>query len=102
MTTYAEALTIRDARAQYFAENGFGDGGYTAKWVKLQAGPIPLFFPNTASRVRAVRFHDLHHVVTGYDTKYSSKSNAVFKADASEHVKERPSHRLEALIGIQG
>ena len=32
--------------------------------------------------------------------KYSSKSNAVFRADASEHSKERPSHRFEALIGI--
>ena len=74
MTTYAEALTIRDARAQYFAENGFADGGYTAKWVKLQAGPIPLYFPNTTARVRAVRFHDLHHVVTGYDTTWTGEA----------------------------
>jgi hypothetical protein len=25
-------------------------------------------FPNTPARVRAVRYHDLHHVLTGYDT----------------------------------
>ncbi len=74
MTTYAEALIIRDARAQYFAENGFGDGGYTATWVKVQAGPLPIYFPNTAARVRAVRFHDLHHVVTGYDTMWTGEA----------------------------
>ena len=48
--------------------NGFGDGGYDAKWVKLALGPIPFAFPNSAARVRAVRLHDLHHVATGYDT----------------------------------
>ena len=31
-------------------------------------GPVPFPFPNTAGRVRAVRFHDLHHIVTGYQT----------------------------------
>ena len=75
MTTSAEALIIRDARAQYFAENGFGDGGYTATWVKVQAGPLPIYFPNTAARVRAVRLHDLHHVVTGYDTMWTGEEN---------------------------
>ena len=59
---------MRDARARYFESNGFGDGGYDAKWVKLALGPIPFAFPNSAARVRAVRLHDLHHVATGYDT----------------------------------
>ena len=27
-----------------------------------------MFFPNTAPRVKAVRYHDLHHVLTGYAT----------------------------------
>lgn len=65
---YADALSVREARARYFANNGFGDGGYDAKWVKLALGPIPFAFPNSAARVRAVRLHDLHHVATGYDT----------------------------------
>src|SRR5690606_42048006 len=29
-----------------------------------------LGFPNTAARVRAVSRHDLHHLVTGYDTDF--------------------------------
>jgi hypothetical protein len=68
LTSYDDGLRVRDARARYFESNGFGDGGYDAKWVKLALGPIPFAFPNTAARVRAVRLHDLHHVATGYDT----------------------------------
>ena len=68
MTRYEDQLPVREARARYFESNGFGDGGYDAKWVKVMLGRIPIAFPNTAARVRAVRLHDLHHVATGYDT----------------------------------
>ena len=64
-----DALTLREARARYFRENGFGDGGgYEKRWVHVKLGPVPFAFPNTQARVRAVRYHDLHHVVTGYAT----------------------------------
>jgi hypothetical protein len=74
MMIYDPALTVREARARYFAANGFGDGGYDANWVRLQAGPVPLFFPNTAARVRAVRFHDIHHVATEYETSWTGEA----------------------------
>ncbi len=65
----ADTPSVREARARYFAENDFGeDGGYGARWVKLDFGGLPVAFPNTASRVRAVKVHDVHHVVTGYAT----------------------------------
>jgi hypothetical protein len=67
-------LTIREARARYFALNGFGEGGYDARWVRLQAGPIAIYFPNTAARVRAVRLHDVHHVATEYDTTWTGEA----------------------------
>ena len=68
MTDHAGA-TLRAARRRYFAENGFGSGGgYDDRWVKVKLGPLTAAFPNTAGRVRAVRYHDLHHVVTGYPT----------------------------------
>jgi hypothetical protein len=74
MATYDDALTVREARAHYFVANNFGDGGYTARWVKMKAGPIPLAFPNTAARVAAVRFHDLHHVLTAYNTDWTGEA----------------------------
>ncbi len=61
--------TMREARALYFVANDFGDdGGYGDAWVHIKLGPVPVSFPNAAGRARAVPFHDLHHVVTGYET----------------------------------
>jgi hypothetical protein len=74
VTAYADHLTLGQARRLYFDANGFGDGGYDKKWVKLEAGPIPIFIPNSKGRVRAVRLHDLHHVLTGYDTTWTGES----------------------------
>jgi hypothetical protein len=73
MVRYDEALTLRDARALYFARAGFGESSYVERWVRLQAGPLRLYLPNTAARVRAVRLHDLHHVVTGYETTWTGE-----------------------------
>jgi hypothetical protein len=66
--SYVEASSVRDARAEYFAANGFSDAGYQDEWVKIKLGPIPFVFPNTSSRKRAIPLHDLHHVATGYAT----------------------------------
>lgn len=64
-------LTLRQARERYFDENGFGQGGnYDERWVRVDVGPVPFWFPNSAERVRALRFHDLHHVLTGYATDF--------------------------------
>jgi len=66
---YDGSMTVREARARYFADNGFdADGGYSRRWVRVDIGPVPLAIPNTAARRRAVRLHDLHHVATGYET----------------------------------
>lgn len=75
MTRYGDGLGLREARARYFDENGFGsDGGYGAAWVKLRLGPIALRLPNTAARVRAVRYHDLHHLATDYATDWTGEA----------------------------
>lgn len=69
MTLYPQDQTLRAALRRYFDDNGFGaSGGYEDDWVDFKVGPLPLPFPNTASRKRAVRLHDLHHIVTGFTT----------------------------------
>jgi len=66
---YDPEMTMRAARAQYFDVNHFGEsGGYDDAWVDFKLGPVPFPFPNTAGRIRAVKVHDLHHILTAYDT----------------------------------
>jgi hypothetical protein len=36
--------------------------------------PFSFKFPNTAARVRAVKLHDLHHVLTEYDTSWTGET----------------------------
>jgi hypothetical protein len=75
VATYAASLSLRDARQGYFEANRLGaDGGYAKRWVKVEAGPVAFWFPNTPGRVRAVRYHDLHHVATGYDTDLAGEA----------------------------
>lgn len=70
-TEPSDKLSLAEARDRYFHDNGFGpDGGYTSAWVDLKIGGIPTPFPNTSARKRAVRFHDLHHIATGYGTDF--------------------------------
>ena len=70
---YQDELSMGDARERYFAENRF-DGTYSERWVKLKAGPFTIAFPNAPGRVRAVKLHDLHHVVTDYPTSWTGEA----------------------------
>ncbi|HEX6626074.1 MAG TPA: Coq4 family protein [Pyrinomonadaceae bacterium] len=75
MTAYAPDMTLRDARARYYAANGFGaDGGDSERWVEVRVGRFPMWFPNTRGRRYAVKFHDLHHVLTGYPTSLEGET----------------------------
>src|SRR6266850_2081776 len=73
MPDYDAALSLREARGRDFAANGLGAGGYEESWVRFAVGPVRFAIPNTAGRVRAVRYHDLHHVVTGYATDWTGE-----------------------------
>lgn len=66
----ADSVLVRDARAAYFAANGFSDAAYKNRWATFKLGFLPLAFPNTPSRQRALPMHDLHHVATGYPTTF--------------------------------
>ena len=71
MTSLDPSLSLADARRLYFEENAFGvDGGYGDRWVTVKLGFLSFSFLNTKARVRAVKFHDLHHLVTGYKTSF--------------------------------
>jgi len=61
--------TLGAARAAYYEANQFGaDGGDALEWVPLKILGLTFKIPNSDGRRKAVRIHDLHHVVTGYQT----------------------------------
>jgi hypothetical protein len=72
---YDPEMTLRDARALYFELNRFGEnGGYEERWIKVKVWRIPIWLPNTQGRRRAVKLHDLHHVLTEYPTTWRGEA----------------------------
>jgi len=72
---YAADMTLGDARRLYFRLNGFGeDGGYDERWIKVKVWKLPIWLPNTKGRRKAVKLHDLHHVLTEYPTTWRGEA----------------------------
>jgi hypothetical protein len=68
-------MTLGEARAAYYEHNQFGaDGGDSLAWVPVKVLGITFKIPNTDGRRRAVRYHDLHHVLTGYQTDLAGEA----------------------------
>lgn len=63
---YSNEMKIKDALQIYFATYHFSDGGYNDKYFKIKIGPIFIPVPNSKSRLKAVKFHDIHHLLTEY------------------------------------
>jgi hypothetical protein len=69
------AVNLSEAREQYFIANGLpSDGGYGLEWVPVQLGRVRLYIYNSNARRRAVPYHDLHHVLTGYDASATGEA----------------------------
>ncbi|MFK8004234.1 MAG: hypothetical protein AB8H86_32005 [Polyangiales bacterium] len=60
--------SVHDARHRYLESNGFSMDAYEASTVAIPIGPFTVHLPNTKGRKKLIRFHDLHHVATGYGT----------------------------------
>jgi hypothetical protein len=71
---YSDDLKVKDALQLYFSKNHFTDGGYHLKWFKIKLGRIYIPLPNFKSRVEAVKIHDIHHLITEYDTSFKGES----------------------------
>jgi hypothetical protein len=70
LALYPDDLSVREARARYFARSGFTAATYTDPWVALPLGPVTIRLPNFAARKKAVKVHDLNHILTGYGTDW--------------------------------
>ena len=71
MSVYPDSMSLREARALFFQRSNLGaDGGYEERWVRVEAKPLPFYFPNSRARVAAARLHDLHHIAAEYETDW--------------------------------
>ena len=67
--------TLREGRRRFFAAQGFApDGGYDVSWATETFAGLPYSVPNTRARARALRVHDLHHVLTGYGADWRGEA----------------------------
>jgi len=65
---FADSLTLARARREFFVLTGFRESDYSNLIAKFKVGPFPLYFYNFKSRRDAVAIHEVHHILTGYDT----------------------------------
>lgn len=73
MTTASyDSAVVGDALVRHYATHGLPtDGGASDPWFRVRIGPFTLRLPNPPARRRAVFFHDVNHIVTGYNTTFS-------------------------------
>jgi hypothetical protein len=72
-TAALDSVTIGDALARHYADHRLpADGGENASWFRVHVGPLSIPLPNPPARRRAVFLHDVNHILTGYDTTFSS------------------------------
>jgi hypothetical protein len=72
VTVREDSLTVGDALARHYAAHGLpADGGESNPWFRVRIGPLSVRLPNPPARQRAVFFHDVNHILTGYNTVFS-------------------------------
>lgn len=69
-----EHQLVGQALDAYFEKYGLGkDGGLDKPWGKVKVGKFYIPIPNPDSRKRALVFHDIHHLVTGYSAEWEGE-----------------------------
>jgi hypothetical protein len=68
------SMKVRDARDVYLAENGFTTEAYDSSTAQGSMFGLKFSVPNPPAHQRAIRFHDLHHVATGYGTDHAGEA----------------------------
>jgi hypothetical protein len=67
MSSYPPEQVIKVAMQTYFKTHDLGeDGGLNKTWGKIKVGRIYIPILNITARRKALVFHDIHHIVTGY------------------------------------
>lgn len=75
MTAYPSSLLISEALNDFFTKYNLGEeGGLNSNWAYLDMKWFRIPFPNTSSRKKALIFHDIHHIITGYQSDWQGEA----------------------------
>lgn len=74
MESYPSDMQIREALMLLFKHFNFPADAYTASYFTIPVFGFPIKVPNTASRVKVAKFHDIHHVLTGYGANWKGEA----------------------------
>jgi hypothetical protein len=74
MELYDGDISVREGINQFFERFGIPPDAYTMKHFTLPLGPFRIRVPNIPGRVVVARFHDIHHVLTGYPANWKGEA----------------------------
>ena len=74
MEVYNENILVKEALSQMFERFNIPADAYTAKSFIIRVGKIPIHVPNSAARVKIARYHDIHHILTGYPANWRGEA----------------------------
>lgn len=74
MEVYKDDTLIKDALNQLFNRFKIPQDAYTAKYFSISVGRFPIYLPNIPSRIKVAKFHDIHHVLTGYPANWRGEA----------------------------
>ncbi len=71
----SQDLLVRTALAELLAARGIpADSGVSLRWVRVRMFGVPIVFPNFAARRAILFMHDVHHLLTGYETTWRGEA----------------------------
>lgn len=74
MEVFNDHIIIKDALIQLFDRYRIPADAYTAKRFVIRVGNIPIYLPNSAARIKIARYHDIHHILTGYPVNWRGEA----------------------------
>jgi hypothetical protein len=74
MEEYNDDSKIKEALIELFDRFQIPKDAYTAKKFSIKVGNFAINLPNIPSRVKVARFHDIHHVLTGYAANWKGEA----------------------------
>lgn len=70
---YPDDVQIKHASTQLFDRFNIPCDAYTAEKFSIYVGNFPIHLPNIPLWVKVARFHDIHHVLTGYPANWGGE-----------------------------